>query len=77
MFMKVPRGCMMVVEGLEVICSRSALKIKVSELGHAEIQRTKTQSQKSATGTAKNSRAKGGETSGRIKGATEERSGFE
>jgi hypothetical protein len=64
-----------------VIRSRSAPKVKVSKLDYAEIQRTKTQSQKSATGTAKNSRAKGdswcGETSGRIKGATEERSGFE
>jgi hypothetical protein len=49
----------------------------LSKLDYAEIQRTKTQSQKSATGTPKNSRAKGGETSGGIKGATEERSGFE
>ena len=49
----------------------------LSKLDYAEIQRTKTQSQKSATGIAKNSRAKGGKTSDRIKGATEERSGFE
>jgi hypothetical protein len=60
-----------------VIRPRSAPKVKVSNLDYAKIQRAKTQGQKSATGTAKNGRAKGAKTSGRIKGATEERSGFE
>ena len=38
-----------------VMGPRSAPKVKVSKLDYAKIQRTKTQSQKSATGTAKNS----------------------
>jgi hypothetical protein len=58
-----------------MISSAQVQKVKVYQ--NAEIQRTKTQSQKSAAGTAKNSRTKGGETSGRIKGATEESPGFE
>jgi hypothetical protein len=65
---------MMIQDGIDFVCA-SAKKSRF--IKNAQIQRTKTQSQKNATGTAKNSRAKGGETSGRIKGATEEKSGFE
>jgi hypothetical protein len=54
--------------------SAQRIKSQGIKIDYAEIQRTKTQSQKSASGTAKNSRAKGDSWCG---GATEERSGFE